>query len=624
MPPIELQAFRAIASNSRINDRQVIGSKSVPNGGSASTVMRLTQVNVGDQDVKVSTNRAKQDLISALRQEYGDSIANKVENDLSLGNLKLENKALTKRLITQVFTVVDRELKAAFDLAAKGAEATHDPTPASTVLDKLEAWARDVKSTTGEGTAMVSSEADDIANPGSKYASTGVKTFFFRGGTFNDGCTKMRQTLFTCIERQLNDLGYSLVGKEGKMKPPSQVVKAFKLDDFKLDADGVPRSDRPVTARRVLAITEALHELRASQMTLQRNGEEFTVPAHVFLGSVKAARALPENAGKSIEEVAQTVQITIQNRMANGRSVVSLVRNDGYRAADQRQYKQDLADATLYLQLRARQLGEAFDRGALSIEDPGDKLFNFFRGQQDTVRRSSTHLKQIRGKGLTGIDEKHFGNGFVRNDCRHGLPGGMGAIVFGKIPPLTTDSNPNPPNRLWLKTETYHVTGADAETVNHLGRLLTKEKDGVKHGEELKGLTDENGRPFDLMGDLKTLVKQLSAADTTSYSQKMATAHNDCLQILKEGIRYCSAPENKPVFEKESVRSVYRTLNASISLIAKKLNVTVANLADSSGTDSDFMRLKALRDKIANALNNRRGGIENRIGDEVLLQDSDL
>ena len=46
----------------------------------------------------------------------------------------------------------------------------------------------------------------------------------------------------------------------GKSQLPSEVLKEFKMEDFKLDGFGNVKSERPLTARRIIAICEKANE----------------------------------------------------------------------------------------------------------------------------------------------------------------------------------------------------------------------------------------------------------------------------------------------------------------------------------------------------------------------------
>ena len=212
----------------------------------------------------------------------------------------------------------------------------------------------------------------------------------------------------------------------------------------------------------------------------------------------------------------------VKAKIASGKGLFDQVMADGDRPA--RPTKKEVADVMWFLKSQAQgQIGEPFDKGAITVPDPGGKLKIYLASCTAKYTRSSSHLngqQKAPNGGAMGID---FYDGASRDmtrvkDVDKLLPCGMHTLLIQQITDAKGDQ------RLYLKMETEGCDwkgGHGLQAIRHGINFASKRENEYK------------GRRENMPEDLKAAMKALaSLAGKAAGDDRLDAAGRALLQTL--------------------------------------------------------------------------------------------
>lgn len=237
----------------------------------------------------------------------------------------------------------------------------------------------------------------------------------------------------------------------GEAKIPANVKKAMLLNDFD--------EGKPLTARRILAVKAAIdNHLSAApdEIKVAVRGKTITFGKAYYERMVEAmpADARPRGiAGRA--ELAATLRGIFSARIEQGLTILADVREGN--GAEHPASAANVADLSLALHAIALMNGEGFTNGAFSVADPKGRLAKWLDTSNDLYLRRSSHLKAYQGMMVDG--HRNVMRGIDVEEGRNGLLAGMKTVHFGTIPDLNspTGDGCGPQRRLFFKCESHGV-----------------------------------------------------------------------------------------------------------------------------------------------------------------------
>lgn len=363
------------------------------------------------------------------------------------------------------------------------------------------------------------------------------------------------------------------------------------------------------------------------------------IPCRYFKGMLECAPKLER------PQIRENLANVVNGRLQNGHDLLQQI-TSGVRMPDEnRATAQEIADITLYLQLKACAIGRQYDRGAMSLEDPEGKIARFFESCPDKYVRASTHLHGLQNMTVDGHLNLQRGIDFDDHSLEHGLPHSLGTVCFGSIP--VEDVNfLNQKRRFFLKTETYgcntdfgrnraltqdqieearrdvpedrQVTWGDTwKSVKHFGRLLLSPVKAIQKkfhlGEEGHFISNGEKVPKGIKKDYKKIL------ELAEKCRKKWGA------IGAESQRLVDVLNNAPVGIKG--KRVFQIRDMVENIAGARGNLT--GLRDKYPQDEDVSELGRRLDQLQDAILNRyhtdrnplaKGGpLEERLGNEVMM-----
>lgn len=149
-------------------------------------------------------------------------------------------------------------------------------------------------------------------------------------------------------------------------------------------------------------------------------------------------------------EARANLPAVLAGRIAHGQQVVQDVLAGNAGRVAMPATAQDISDAMLFFDAKARATGNAFSEGAFSIEDPAGRLTAFFNSCPEKYQRSSSHMKSDQLREIDGHRNTH--RGIDLKQGQDGLPHGRATVLFSTIPGA---ENGESARRIFLKMESH-------------------------------------------------------------------------------------------------------------------------------------------------------------------------
>ena len=274
---------------------------------------------------------------------------------------------------------------------------------------------------------------------------------------------------------------------------------------------------------------------------------------------------------------------------------------------------ENITALTMAIHVAALKKGEYIYRGAFSISDPDGNIARWLDTAPGLYQRTSTHAKPYQSMRVDG--HLNMPRGYDVAPGMKGLLNGMRTFHYFSIPDNDhmndVDKGSGPKRRLYLKCETYGVfvntihakvskkAASRTEEMQTRGYEFGDICESIAHGASLFGskFTSKNAEgirkenlPSNVEDKIKSLGKKLSAAGYKNF----ATA------ALKD------------VFDGGGVRRLIENLNNEL-----------VNLKDEEVINALVLVNDTLRE-IRDMFENLNGNIENRMGNEVLVEKNDI
>ena len=275
--------------------------------------------------------------------------------------------------------------------------------------------------------------------------------------------------------------------------------------------------------------------------------------------------------------------------------------------------RENITALTAAIHVAALKKGEYIYRGAFSVSDPNGNIARWLDTAPGLYQRTSTHAKPYQSLQVDG--HLNMPRGYDVAPGMKGLLNGMRTFHYFTIPDSDhmndVDRGSGPKRRLYLKCETYGVF------VNTIHAKFSKKADS--RTEEMK----TRGYEF---GDICESIAHGASLFGSKFTSKNA-----------EGIRKENLPgpvENKlNELEKKLKAAGYRDFakaalkgvcdGGGVRLLIENLNNALVNLQDEEMSNALALVNATLRE-VRDVFENLNGEIENRMGNEVLVEPQDI
>ena len=275
--------------------------------------------------------------------------------------------------------------------------------------------------------------------------------------------------------------------------------------------------------------------------------------------------------------------------------------------------RENITALTMAIHVAALKKGEYIYRGAFSVSDPDGNIARWLDTAPGLYQRTSTHAKPYQSLQVDG--HLNMPRGYDVAPGMKGLLNGMRTFHYFSIPDNDhmndVDKGSGPNRRLYLKCETFGVfvntihakfsKKADSRTeeMKTRGYEFGDICESIAHGASLFGskFTSKNAegiRKENLPGQVEAKIKDLE--------KKLKTA----------GFRDFAGRALKDVFDGGGVRRLMENINNALMDFPPEDMVKALVLVND-----------ALRD-IRDVFENLNGEIENRMGNEVLVEPKDI
>ena len=275
--------------------------------------------------------------------------------------------------------------------------------------------------------------------------------------------------------------------------------------------------------------------------------------------------------------------------------------------------RENISALTVAIHAAALKKGEYIYRGAFSISDPNGNIARWLDTAPGLYQRTSTHAKPYQSMQVDG--HLNMPRGYDVAPGMKGLLNGMRTFHYFSIPDNDhmndVDKGSGPNRRLYLKCETYGVfvntihakfsKKADSRTeeMKTRGYEFGDICESIAHGASLFGskFTSKNApgiRKENLPGNVEDKINELGR------------------KLRKAGYRDFANAALKDVFDGGGVRRLIENLNNAL-----------VGLQDEEMFNALALVNETLRE-IRDVFENLNGEIENRMGNEVLVEPNDI
>ena len=251
--------------------------------------------------------------------------------------------------------------------------------------------------------------------------------------------------------------------------------------------------------------------------------------------------------------------------------------------------RENISALTIAIHAAALKKGDYIYRGAFSISDPNGNIARWLDTAPGLYQRTSTHAKPYQSMQVDG--HLNMPRGYDVAPGMKGLLNGMRTFHYFSIPDNDhmndVDKGSGPNRRLYLKCETFGVF------VNTIHVKFSKKADS--RTEEMKTPKNAPGiRKENLPGNVEDKINELGR------------------KLRKAGYRDFANAALKDVLDGGGVRRLIENLNNAL-----------VNLQDEEVFGALALVNETLRE-IRDVFENLNGEIENRMGNEVLVEPNDI
>ena len=275
--------------------------------------------------------------------------------------------------------------------------------------------------------------------------------------------------------------------------------------------------------------------------------------------------------------------------------------------------RENISALTIAIHVAALKKNEFIYRGAFSVSDPNGNIARWLDTAPGIYQRTSTHAKAYQLLQVDG--HLNMPRGYDVAPGKMGLFNGMRTFHYFSLPDKDhmndVDKGSGPNRRLYLKCETYGVfvntihvkfsKKADSRTeeMKTRGYEFGDICESIAHGASLFGskFTSKNAegiRKENLPGKVEDKIKELGK------------------NLRKAGFRDFANAALKDVFDGGGVRGLIENLNNALVGLQDEAMINALALVNET--------LREIRDEFANL----NGEIENRMGNEVLVEQKDI
>ena len=275
--------------------------------------------------------------------------------------------------------------------------------------------------------------------------------------------------------------------------------------------------------------------------------------------------------------------------------------------------RENISALTIAIHAAALKKGDYIYRGAFSISDPNGNIARWLDTAPGLYQRTSTHAKPYQSMQVDG--HLNMPRGYDVAPGMKGLLNGMRTFHYFSIPDNDhmndVDKGSGPNRRLYLKCETYGVF------VNTIHVKFSKKADSrteemKTRGYEFGDICESIAHGASLFGS-KFTSKNAAGIRKENLPENVENKINELgSKLRKAGYRDFANAALKDVFDGGGVRRLIENLNNAL-----------VNLQDEEMFNALALVNGTLRE-IRDTFENLNGEIENRMGNEVLVEPNDI
>ena len=275
--------------------------------------------------------------------------------------------------------------------------------------------------------------------------------------------------------------------------------------------------------------------------------------------------------------------------------------------------RENISALTIAIHAAALKKGDYIYRGAFSISDPNGNIARWLDTAPGLYQRTSTHAKPYQSMQVDG--HLNMPRGYDVAPGMKGLLNGMRTFHYFSIPDNDhmndVDKGSGPNRRLYLKCETYGVF------VNTIHVKFSKKADSrteemKTRGYEFGDICESIAHGASLFGS-KFTSKNAPGIRKENLPENVENKINELgSKLRKAGYRDFANAALKDVFDGGGVRRLIENLNNAL-----------VNLQDEEMFKALALVNETLRE-IRDTFENLNGEIENRMGNEVLVEPNDI
>ncbi len=403
-----------------------------------------------------------------------------------------------------------------------------------------------------------------------------------------------------------------IVGHEDAFKALSEenVVKFTHAKEYQTMAEGgdrlkvaktyvptapAPRTDgKPLESADLPATLDI--SLRSSKITLRKSHFEAMV-----MNTPEAERP------RSVAELRHFLSA----RVARGNQILKALYEG--KVSRFEPSRENISALTVAIHAAALKKGEYIYRGAFSVSDPNGNIARWLDTAPGLYQRTSTHAKPYQSMQVDG--HLNMPRGYDVAPGMKGLLNGMRTFHYFSIPDNDhmndVDKGSGPNRRLYLKCETYGVF------VNTIHAQFSKKADSrteemKTRGYEFGDICESIAHGASLFGS-KFTSKNAAGIRKENLPENVENKINELgSKLRKAGYRDFANAALKDVFGGGGVRRLIENLNNAL-----------VNLQDEEMFKALALVNETLRE-IRDTFENLNGEIENRMGNEVLVEPNDI
>ena len=275
--------------------------------------------------------------------------------------------------------------------------------------------------------------------------------------------------------------------------------------------------------------------------------------------------------------------------------------------------RENITALTVAIHVAALKKGEYIYRGAFSVSDPNGNIARWLDTAPGLYQRTSTHAKPYQSLQVDG--HLNMPRGYDVAPGMKGLLNGMRTFHYFTIPDNDhmndVDRGSGPNRRLYLKCETYGVF------VNTIHAKVSKKADSRTEEMETRGyefgdICESIAHGLSLFGS-KFTSKNAEGIRKENLPEKVAEKISDLEKMLKAaGYIEFAAAALKGVHDGGGVRRLMENVNNAL------MESHGEDMVEALVIVNDTLR------EIRDVFENLNGELENRMGNEVLVETNDI